>query len=342
MAARRISPSRLPLEVGAFAADEPEVERVRRPPCWLAPLAGALLAIVVASVSPAGATAASASPRIGREAKVLVGTTTMTDQGKELFLAARPQVDDRAAFAKDCPTPDSRNAFVLGCYRPGHRRIFILRIDRPDLAQAMTVTAAYEMLHAAYADLDATARKGVDAMVDDAFRASRDERLRALADDLGGLPARERRDALHALLGTQVAQLPADLEHYYALFFRDRQAVVSAFWSYKTAFDALDSQLDRLAQEIDGMKAQVVALHRQYDVAGADADRLTAQLHDVKSRDAGEALVAQQNIAVDRANDLARGLLAAVAQTNAKIETHNGLVLDDQQLIVPLNPVSAS
>jgi hypothetical protein len=329
-----------------LAADEREVERVRRPLCRLAPLTGALLTLSAFVASPvssaAAATGASASPRITREAKVFVGTTQMTDQGKELFLGARPQIDDRAAFAKDCPTPDSRNAFVLGCYQPGRRRIFILRVDRPDLAATMTVTAAYEMLHAAYAELDTTARKRVDAMVDDAFRASRDERLRALADELGGLPARERSDALHSLLGTEVAQLPEDLEHYYAVFFRDRQAVVSAFWSYKTAFDALDSQLDRLAQEIDGMKAQVVALHQQYDVVGADADRLTAQLKDVKSRDVGEALIAQQNAAVDHANDLARGLLAAVAQANAKIETYNGLVLDDQQRIAPLSPITAS
>jgi len=73
-------------------------------------------------------------------------------------LEAAPR-GDGVAFAKDCPTPDSRNAFVLGCYQPDRRRIFILRVDRPDLAATMTVTAAYEMLHAAYADLDTTARK---------------------------------------------------------------------------------------------------------------------------------------------------------------------------------------
>ena len=110
----------------------------------------------------------------------------------------------------------------------------------------MRVTAAYEMLHAGYAALEPSDRKHVDTMVEDAFRASRDERLRALSDELAALPARDRLDALHSLLGTQVAQLPDELEHYYASFFQDRQSVVSAFWSYKSAFDALDSQLDRL------------------------------------------------------------------------------------------------
>jgi chromosome segregation ATPase len=198
------------------------------------------------------------------------------------------------------------------------------------------------MLHAAYAALDPSDRKHVDATVEDAFRASRDERLRALSDELAALPARDRLDALHSLLGTQVAQLPADLERYYAILFGDRQAVVSAFWSYKTAFDAVDSQLDRLAQEIDGMKAQVAAMHQQYDAAGGEADRLTAQLKDVKSKEQGQALVAQQNVAVDRANDLARRLPAAVAQVNVKIEAYNALVVDDQQRITPLSSATAS
>ena len=221
--------TRLVLEIAAFAADEPGVERVRRPRCRLAPnrwvLVG-LFALVVVPGLPAGATGASAAPRVTREAKVFVDTTQMTEQGKALYLAARPQVDDRAAFAKDCPAPESRNTFVVGCYQAARKRIFILRVDRPDLTQAMRVTAAYEMLHAAYAALEPSDRKRVDTMVEDAFRASRDERLRALSDELAALPARDRLDALHSLLGTQVAQLPDELEHYYASLFQDRQSVV--------------------------------------------------------------------------------------------------------------------
>jgi hypothetical protein len=311
-----------------------------------APWFGALVAFVVgASVAgsvPAGAAGAPAAPRVATEARAFADTTQMADRANVLYLAARPQIDERASFAKDCPTPEPRDSFVVGCYQPARRRIFILRIDRPELARAMRVTAAYEMLRAAYADLDAPARKHVDAMVDDAFRASRDERLRSFAERLGVLPARERLETLHSLLGTQVAQLPAELERYYGTLFEDRQAVVSAFWSYKTAFDALDSQLDRLAQEIDGLKAQVTVMHSQYDVAGTDADRLTAQLKDAKSREAGESLVAQQNVAVDRANDLARRLLATVAEVNAKIDSFNALVLDDQHRLAPLSPVTAS
>ena len=83
-------------------------------------------------------------------------------------------------------------------------------------------------------------------------------------------------------------------------------------------------------------------MHQQYDAAGDEADRLTAQLKDVKSKDQGEALVAQQNVAVDRANDLARRLLAAVAQVNAKIDAYNALVFEDQQRIAPLSPATAS
>jgi chromosome segregation ATPase len=121
-----------------------------------------------------------------------------------------------------------------------------------------------------------------------------------------------------------------------------RETHVAAFFSYRIVFEALDAQLDRLGMEIDQMKAHTDDLQRQYDAAGAEADRLTAALNELKSRDQVQTMVAQQNVAVDRANDFARRLVAAVAETNARIETHNNLVLDDQQRIEPLEPITVS
>ena len=58
-------------------------------------------------------------------------------------------------------------------------------------------------------------------------------------------------------------------------------------------------------------------------------------------RDQVEVLVVMQNQAVDTANALARKLVAEVAQVNALVDQHNALTLDDQQLIEPLEPVTA-
>ena len=89
------------------------------------------------------------------------------------------------------------------------------------------------------------------------------------------------------------------------------------------------------------MRADVDAVKKQYDAAGAEADRLTASLKETHPRDQVEVLVVMQNQAVDTANALARKLVAEVAQVNALVDQHNALTLDDQQLIEPLEPVTA-
>ena len=117
--------------------------------------------------------------------------------------------------------------------------------------------------------------------------------------------------------------------------------VVGAFWSYKSAFDATMTDLGRRQDEIRAMRADVDAVKKQYDAAGAEADRLTASLKETHPRDQVEVLVVMQNQAVDTANALARKLVAEVAQVNALVDQHNALTLDDQQLIEPLEPVTA-
>ena len=145
----------------------------------------------------------------------------------------------------------------------------------------MRVTAAYEMPHAAYAALAPSDRKAVDSIVEDAFRASRDERLRALSGELAALPARDRLDAFHSLLGTQVAQFPHDLEHYY--FSPSRTGNRWSARSGRTRPRLTRSTRNSTAHAGDRRhKAQVVAMHQQVRRRGRDqADRLTAQLKDV-------------------------------------------------------------
>ena len=183
---------------------------------------------------------------------MFVDTTQMTGRGKELYLRGTPAGRRPGRVRQGLPGAGVAQHVRRRLLQSDRKRIFILRVDRPDLTPAMRVTAAYEMLHAAYAALAPSDRKRCRLDGGRCLPCVRDERLRALSGELAALPARDRLDALHSLLGTQVAQLPDDLEHYYSSLFQDRQSVVSAFWSYKSAFDALDSQLDRSVRRSTG------------------------------------------------------------------------------------------
>lgn len=258
---------------------------------------------------------------------------TMTPDARALFALNAPRIDDKRRFAKDCPIPDSQGTFVLGCQ--GNDRIFLLRVDRPDLAQIMPVTAAHEVLHAAYARLGPAERRRIDRLIDESFASSTDQRLRDLVTEYDKLEPGERHNELHSLLGTEATTLSRPLERYYRRYFRDRTRVVEAFNGYQNVFDALQAQYEQLKSEVDGLDAQLQDLSSQLDAAGGEADRLVGQIESLRSQgriEESNRLVGAQNAAVNRASALADQYNGLVDQYNAKVDALNALAIAGQQL----------
>ncbi len=88
----------------------------------------------------------------------------------------------------------------------------------------MPVTAAHEMLHAAYAELAPGQRRRVDQLLDQAFEASADQRLRDTLAEYADAEPGQRHNELHSILPTEVAELSPPLERYYQRYFEDRGA----------------------------------------------------------------------------------------------------------------------
>jgi hypothetical protein len=258
---------------------------------------------------------------------------TMTPDARALFAANSPRIVDKRRFVRDCPIPESVGTFILGCQ--GNGRIVVLRVDRPDLAQIMTVTAAHELLHAAYSRLDPAERRRVDRLTKEAFAASTDQRLRDLVAEYETFEPGQRSNELHSLLGTEVAMLSRPLERYYRRYFRDRRVVVDAFAGYRGVFDTLKAQYDQLKREVDALEAQLNDLSAQRDAAGGEADRLAAEIDSLRSQgriEESNGLVGAQNTAVNRARAIADQFNGFVDEYNAKVEALNALAIAGQQL----------
>ncbi len=259
--------------------------------------------------------------------------TTMTRDARALFGSNEPRIEDKRRFAQDCPVPDSPGTLVLGCQ--GADRIFLLRVDRPDLSQIMPVTAAHEMLHAAYARLAPPERRKINRRLDAAFASSTDPHLRDVIAEYGTIEPGARHNELHSLLGTEVVALGPALEQYYARYFEDRQQIVRAFQSYQSVFDALEAQYNQLSSEADALDAQLKDLEPQVQAAGAEADRLAGQIDSLRAQgriDESNRLVDPQNAAVNRANSLADQFNGLVADYNSKVEALNALAITAHQI----------
>jgi hypothetical protein len=172
----------------------------------------------------------------------------LSEAGKFLFYASQPSLEGTQAFNAKCSRLE-RTTAVLGCY--DGRIIYVYDVPNPTLDGIREVTAAHEMLHAAYQRLSGGDLKKVNALVEAEYEKLRNnaefaERMAFYARTEPG----ERDNELHSIIGTEVASISPDLEAYYKTYFDDRSKVVALHTHYASIFASLQVRSDELSSQM--------------------------------------------------------------------------------------------
>ena len=205
--------------------------------------------------------------------------TKLTDKGKFYFYASHPELNDRESFNKACKAKGGEQSVVLGCY--AMMQIHVFDVDNPKLDGIKEVTAAHEMLHAAYDRLSEDERERVDGLVEAQLRTLNDPRILGLVKEYDKTEPGERLNELHSILGTEVASLSPELEKYYTQYFKDRLAVVSLATSYGSVFDELKSRMEALLVEIKTLADNIEKHNAEYT---ASAQQLNSDIESFNVR----------------------------------------------------------
>lgn len=182
----------------------------------------------------------------------------LTTKGWRIFASTQPVVEASEDFNYHCHSYDDEVS-VIGCYVGG--RIYIYEITLNELEAANTVTAAHELLHAAWERLPNLTKKRLTPILEQVYRGHRewfDEELETYDDD-------ERIEEIYTRAGTKLAELPEKLERHYAEYFRNRQQIVAYYEAYEQPFKVLQDELDELETRILAEKAQLATERRQYE-----------------------------------------------------------------------------
>lgn len=262
------------------------------------------------------------------EIAAIAKSVNFTDYGEDIFYYADPDIQDKDEFNKSCQFADK--SLVLGCYTSGDNRIYILNIEEPKLTGVEEVTAAHEMLHAAYDDLPSSEKNRVDSLLNVQYQSLDDERIKDLVEEYKKSDPEEAKNELHSILGTEVKELSPQLEEYYAKYFDNRQSVVAQNEAYREVFVSLEkkastikSRLQTLQERIEGYEAKLTALDPQ----------ITAKLEEVNSyADSGDADKYYPALAQYEA--LRTDYNSTVVLLNTDIKTYNSLVDEFNALAV--------
>lgn len=204
-----------------------------------------------------------------------------TERGTFLFHATQAELNDASSFSNHCDKKDQQSV-VLGCYI-GPQQIYIFDVQDERLAGIRQVTAAHEMLHAAYDRLPLNERQKVDTMIETALpsvlqsKSELAERLQLYEKTEPG----ERNNELHSILGSEAETLPAELENYYKQYFKDRRIITNYAASYSKVFNDLKANQDALVAQLQALNDEITTLTNQYN---AEAETLSRDIDTFNAR----------------------------------------------------------
>lgn len=278
----------------------------------------------------------------------LAAEDTMTPYAKHVFYVNHPQLTSSVTtFRQECS--ENEQTIVLGCYHPNQDGIDIYAVQDSRLHGVQEVTAAHEMLHAAYDRLSSKEKNYVDGLLT-AYDKNNLHNQRII-DTLNAYKKSEPGQVvneMHSIFGTEIANLPPALETYYAKYFSNRAAITSLAANYQGAFTALQSQIDTYDQQLASLKSQITteeqSLSAQLSQINTDRARLDAQ------KSAGQtnqynAGVPAFNAEVDSYNNGITNLQADIANYNSQVTTRNSIASElsglQNELDTRLTPQSA-
>ena len=187
----------------------------------------------------------------------------LTSKGALIFNAAMPELMEKAEFNNLCRETESETA-ILGCYREDH--IYVYNITDSELSGIRELTAAHELLHAVYHRMNPSDKEKLTAAIDQVYQ----ENKTLLGEEIDLYKDAQKQEELYVRAGTEIKNLPADLESHYHEIFEDQDKIVDYYESYITVFRELEKTLKNLMTKIEVLEAQITVKTSEYE-SGAEA-----------------------------------------------------------------------
>jgi uncharacterized protein YaaR (DUF327 family) len=252
----------------------------------------------------------------------LTAQDTMTAYARHIFYVNHPDIEvNPTQFQKDCN--ESEKTIILGCYHSDQNGIFLYDVQDARLSGVEQVTAAHEMLHAAYDRLSSKDRNYVDGLLEDFYKNQlSDQRI---INTINAYKESEPNDVvneMHSVFGTEVANLPAPLETYYKKYFDNRQAVTGFASTYDNEFTTRENQVKAYKGQLEQLKASIQSqeadLNSQLKQINADRAKLDSL------RSSGQ--IAEYNTGVSNFNSEVNSYNNSVEVLRSSINQYNQIV----------------
>ena len=260
------------------------------------------------------------------EMTTIISELNLTERGDRIFRAVSPSLASRTVFNEKCNSHDSE-IYVLGCYVTGDDKIYLYDITAEELEGIKESTSAHELLHAVYSRLPFWEKDELNdklRKVYDTLDESSD-----IKTSMGLYSDNEFYDELHSRIGTEIKDLPSELEEHYAAIFKDQDKIVDFYDKYSGTFKKLEKELDELSKKIEEGKNYI-------DQETARLDSLSSELNK-KIEDYNSRIGAGNYDSVSSAQTEAASLQREISELESAYKKLNEYINEYNKLIDQYN-----
>jgi uncharacterized coiled-coil DUF342 family protein len=266
------------------------------------------------------------------EISALAEATTMNSDGRRLFYINQPDIQEKEEFSQNCTVAEE--SIILGCY-VSNSGIYIYDVKDERLSGIEEVTAAHEMLHAAYERLSDVDRANIDSLTAKELSKIKDERLLKTVDSYRKRDPSVIPNELHSILATEVRDLSPELEEYYSRYFERRLAIIELSEKYESNFTELESRADNFKQQLDNLKQEIekqnqdlateaAALSSEYDELQLSRNSSSADFFNEKAR--------VYNLRVNEYNYQVSVVSQKIDSYNSILSEYNSIITQENEL----------
>ena len=266
----------------------------------------------------------------------LATRSAMNSYGRTLFYINDPKLSDRTEFASQCKVREQ--TIVLGCYNG--TGIYVFAVQDPRLKGVEEVTAAHEMLHAAYSRLSPSERKKIDSLTEAAYEKINDPELAKRIDSYKKSEPGEIPNELHSILGTEKRNVGSELEEYYKKYFNDRMKVVVLAEKYEKVFVDIQNQVQRYDADLSLRKSEIDRRESSLESRASELQAKRATLDAslaAKDYKSYNAAVPVYNAAVSNFNNELVSVKSLIGEYNQLVQERNKLAADQETLAQSLD-----
>jgi len=253
------------------------------------------------------------------------------DVGEKLFYVNDPTLLSKELFAQKCSVDEV--TIVLGCYISS-QNIYLFDVEDERLEGVEEVTAAHEMLHAAFERLSPSEQDDIEKLLVAAFNDLDNERIKKTVRSYESRDKSIIPNELHSIMGTEVRDLPGPLKEYYDKYFEDRLKVVDLAERYADEFEKREALIESFDDRLEVLQSDIVRLESGVTLQGEALGRERQLLSNLESNpEAYNRAVGSYNSLVNVYNADVNSLKGLVEAFNSIVAERNEIALEERQLV---------